>query len=525
MRYLLLLLLSIFSVFSFACSGDEPTLAKEGGACELSKDCEDGLACRASVCVKSTVAPTDVGMNDTDMGMDMKKDPPVMDEEYAVSYLLEKDQKRNLFVYDTKTKMHTQVNPDNVPCASGCWLTDDKKMMLFLDRNGPNFNIKSLPVVDSKATGTPKTVQSAIRNVNVLGNVIFYTKKEGLNTKAFFMALADSVEKEVGVINKEGGTVGGAFIDPLANKAAIFRPTLNTLEISFGELGTQLPKIYTIDSSNYQTNSGSYYGGNVPTAMSQDGKVMAIYVNSAPLNYKACESDSECTEGPGQICGWKKRCTARENAVLFFDVDKLENLGSACSADDVCGPIHTCDIPSPKQVDKAVCVPRHVKLGLPAKLTQSKPPKAGCELTAGNPDFYYTAVQAPHFGANNKLYLVAERDCGELDTPDSGIISLSPTSTEIEVVFGLDKTGYIGDNCWDPVENKIDTKKCHPYITSALLSPAGNDIVFIGTNPNTTDFEKADDFLDIWRVKRDGTKKEWIGNHSELEVAKSIHVH
>lgn len=519
------LILSLFSISVLACSSDEePKLSKEGEACTISSDCETGLVCRTQVCVGTV--KTDVGTTDMGGGDDTgKPNNNVVAEDYVLSYIMEISNKRSLFAYDTKTKKETQVSPDNVNCALGCFLSKDLKTFLFSTQNGPAFDLNTLPVTDLVASGTPKTLKTSVRRAELIENTATYVREEGGTTTAYYINLADGVEKPIGIVGTFVGTEGDWYLAPQSKKAVLFRPSLQTMDVAVGAFDETLEVKYTINSENYQQVSGSYFGGNIPTDITNDGKIMAVLTQSAPLNYNACENDSQCTQGPGQICGFKKRCAAIEIAVHFFDLDKLDNLGAACSADDTCGPIHTCDIPAPGQVDKAVCKPRQVKLGLPGEQTQGNPAKPGCELSAGNKDYYYTKGRSIYFGPDNKLYLAAERDCGDQNVPDSGVISLSPTNNEVKVAFGSEAGGFNPDNCYDNVENRVDVTKCTPYISSALISPAGNDVIFLGTNPNVVESGLAKKNIDVWRVKRDGSGKEWLGNHGELDVVKSIRIH
>lgn len=517
------LILSLFSISVLACSSDEePTLSKEGGVCAISSDCESGLACREKVCVGTV--KTDVG--DSDMSDDMAQtNNGVEQEDYILSYIMEISNSRGLFAYDTKTKTETKVSPDDVSCALGCFLSKDLKTLLFATQNGPAFDLKTLPVTDLVASGTATTLKTSVRRADLQGNTVTYVREEGGTTTAYYLDLADGVEKTIGTIGTAAGTEGDWFLAPETDTAVLFLPSLQTMDIAVGTLGEPLEVKYTINSENYQEVSGSYFGGNIPTDITNDGKIMAVLTQSAPLDYNACDNDSQCTQGPGQICGFKNRCAAIELAVHFFDLEKLDNLGAACSADDTCGPIHTCDIPAADQIDKAVCKPRQIKLGLPGQQTQGNPAKSGCELSAGNKEYYYTTGRSIHFGPDNNLYLAAERDCGEQNVPDSGVIKLSPTKNEAVTSFGSEAGGFNPDDCYNTTENRVDVTNCSPYISNALISPGGNDIIFMGTNPNVVEFGLAKKNIDLWRVKRDGSGKEWIGNHSELDVVKNIRIH
>ena len=519
-------ILSFLTFFSLGCSSDEgPTLSKEGGACKISSDCAAGLACRSRICVGTTPIPDGGYM---DMGTDDdggQSNNGVQDEDYVLSYIMEISRERGLYAYDTATKKEVKVNPDEVSCALGCWLSKDTKTFLFVTQNGPAFDLKTLAVTDFVASGTPVTLMSSVRRVEMRDDVVTYIRVDGGATNAYYIDLKDGVEKLLGSIGSAQTTEGDWYISPRSSMAVLFNPSLQKLDISIGAFGETLEKKYTINSENYQEVSGSYFGGNIPTDMTDDGKIMAVLTQSAPLNYNACDNDSQCTQGPGQVCGFKNRCAAIELAVHFFDLTKLDNLGAACSADDTCGPIHTCDIPDAGQIDKAVCQPRQIKLGLPGQQTQGNPAKTGCELSNGNKDYYYTLGRSIHFGPDKKLYMAAERDCGDQNVPDSGVLKLSPTSSEIEVTYGATGNGFNPDDCFDADENRVDVKDCNPYISNALISPGGNDIVFLGTNPNVVEFGLAKKNIDIWRVKKNGQGKEWLGNHSELDVVKDIRIH
>ena len=94
-----------------------------------------------------------------------------------------------------------------------------------------------------------------------------------------------------------------------------------------------------------------------------------------------------------------------------------------------------------------------------------------------------------------------------------------------EVVYGNPGDNFSEANCYDSVEQQIDVENCIIFIEKAILSPKGNELAFIGTNPNVTDPSLAESNLDVWKVRRDGADHEWIGANGESYVAKTLAVH
>lgn len=512
---------------SAGCSKPDDPKAKEGEACTVDADCESGLACRNDVCVARTV--TDGGMDAGGDGMTEEGDMtigPVEDEDYFISYILQDaEDNTTLWVYNTASGEHTQVSPDGTDCRLGCWLSDDLSTLITAQSNAAQFDILTTPLDTTFATsGNTMTIAQSVRRIEVHGNTVTYVKEDGGVNNAYYQNLGGGGETLVGAIGQANATEGDWYVASESNTGVLYNATLQTLEVKIGELGSELEELtYTLNSENYQETSGSYFGGSIPTAFSDDGKLMAMVTQKAPLDYNLCENASECL-GPGQRCGRFGRCAAIEVAVHFFDLDNLDNLGEPCSADEACGPVHTCDIPAEDAVDQAVCIPRRVVLGLPGQQMQNG--QTGCAITDGNEDYYYTDIRAPiSFGADGNLYLTGARACGDFNIEDTDILRLSPESSDFQVVWGNEGVNFSPDDCYDPVEEKVDVTNCTVWIERAIVSPGGNELAFIGTNPNVVEPALAETNVDMWTVKRNGEDHAWVGKHGELSVVKDIRVH
>lgn len=514
--------------FAFACSDDAPQKAKVGEACNIDPDCQDGLLCRGSICVEPAQTNNDVGTNNDVDVPDMEV--PIENEEFYISYLIQDllDNTRSLRVLDTQTGTKTRVSPDGYNCFNGCWVTDDLTRFYALNTNADKpgtFDVVEFPVMNLKATGEGNVIITAVRGVRVVGNTLTYIREENEINSAYYW---DGAERPVGPLGGAQATQGDWQISSDAELAVTYRATLQTMDVLVGELGAIIDtpdKIYTINAENYQEVAGSYFGGNVPTAISKDGKRLAMITASAPLDTNACTDASQCT-GPGERCGRFGRCASIKVAVHMFDLENSDNLGKPCSGNAACGPIHVCDIPSDTQLDLAVCIPRPVVLGLPGQQTQGNPARPGCELTQGNDDLFYTGARSPiSFGPDGNVYVVADRDCNDFNIPAAGVLRISPTTGQIDMVYGNKTENYDVNLCYDPIENTPSVEQCVTYIDSVHLSPNGNKIAFLATNPYVVDYELAKSTLDIWVANRDGSNFKWLGNHGELEAVRAIRTH
>jgi hypothetical protein len=519
-----------------ACSDDkvEPKLKVEGDECQVDSECQSGLLCRDLVCIASTTVDCgDMCVDSPDATNNVANNNVIVDEDYFISYLLKDsiDSTVSLKLYDTKTLETVTVNPPDVDCLRGCWLNESLTKFYSLATNVVTPGTFDLLVfaldADKKASGTSTIVAQGVRGVELINDGFIYVRATGTENIAYYLD-ATGTEIEIGVIGGVSTTEGDAFVSPVAQTAIVYNATLQTLDVSVTPLGTPVTaadKIYTLNSENYQEVSGSYFGGNVPSAISKDGKYLAILTTKAPLDTNACTDASQCT-GVGERCGRFGRCSSIQLAVHFIDLTKTDNLGEPCSGDDACGPIHICDIPSDTQLDKAVCAPRRVLLGLPGQQQQGNPPRSGCDLTAGSDDLFYTDVRSPlSFAADGSLYFVASRNCGELNMPDADILRLTPTSSTHEVVFGNDGKNFDDAKCYNAAEQKPDDQNCILYTDSAVLSPGGNQLAFTATNPLVIEPSLADSTLDIWRVDRDGQNRSWLGGNTELRSASALRVH
>ena len=508
-----------------ACSKeDEPTLKNEGESCSLDKDCADGLACRDAVCVIAAVSDMGTGDGGGDASPNNDNNTPVEDEDYIISYVIRDFSSTDtVWVYDANRGTHTQVTPEGEECQLGCWITDDLSTYVDARANGPNFDVWAGDIGGDWTVSNREIIAANVRRIEVVGNAITFVREEAGDNKAYYQPIGGS-ERLVGSIGSVTSTEGDWHLEPEQNLAVVYNATLQTMDVKIGDLDQEVTQLtYTIDSSNYQETSGSYFGGSIPTAFSRDGSVMALVTQKAPNDYNLCANESECT-GVGQRCGRFGRCSVIEVAVHFFDLDNLGTLNQPCSADDSCGGIHTCDIPAETAVDQAVCIPRRVVLGLPGQQMQNG--ETGCALTSGNDDLFYTDVRAPiSFGPDGDLYLTAARACDELDIEHTAILRVTPNNGNYAVVYGNDGKDFSPDDCYDPVEEDVDVTNCTVWIQRALVSPQGNELVFVGTNPNVIEPGLAQSNVDVWTVKRDGSDHNWVGEHEELDVVRSIRVH
>lgn len=531
---------ALASTLLLGCSDDEkPAGAAEGGACTIDSDCQSGLLCRGQVCITSTVNPdggnnannnngSDAGTNN---GGTNNNGVVITDEDYYISYRLEDSFSAGeveLRIFDTESEEDTKLNPDGLDCARGCWISSDLSKFVWVTTNtatAGTFDVHSASVTNLVVGSEDETIATAVRKIRVVQNVVTYVKEEGLSEVAYLKPLDGSPEVLVGTVGSTMATGGSWFVDPSNDVGVLYTADLQTMDIHVGPLGTAIDPglfIYKIDSSNYQAVSGSYFGGDVASAISGDGKVLALLTQKAPMDYNACSDVSQCT-GPGQRCGRFDRCSAIEIVVHFVDLENTDKLGTTCGGDSDCGPIQMCDIPSNTQLDQAKCVPRRVVLGLPGEQQQGTPQRRGCELTDGNDAYHYTQVRSPlSFAPDGALYAVAARDCGDLNIQDTDLLRIEPATGEIEVAWGNPNDEDFSDaRCYDEVEGKIDVTDCIVHVQNAILSPGGNDVAMLATNPNVVDPGLAGSSLDLWRVRRDGQNHEWLGKFRPDEGSQS----
>ena len=556
-----LLALGALLLLAAACSKepDEPEpLGKEGEACQVAKDCVEGLTCRELVCTALNVMDMDRedGLADADMGAEMgpaDQDTMVEAEEYVISFLRKvntgADKGRSfLYTVNTADGEVSRVSDDPSLCSSSCWLSEDLSTFVYTVQVAglsTTFDVYTVSVdQDLKVNGSGTVFVAGAESVLFTGDAVTYMKLEGNARTAYAKSLGATQPIVLGNLElRETQTQDSWALNQSAERSVIFSPTLQTLSVRLGKPGTSINgsnEIYLIDASNYQMTSGAYFGTSIPSAISPDGRYLAV-LTDAPNNYNSCTSNAECDAQAGQHCGEKGVCTVRELTVRFFDLENLSELpnsadagqdGKNCDTDSQCSAAHECYIPANTQLDEARCVPRRVTLGMQGQLKQPRivdPPaqqKLGCELTAAREVARYTSASSRlTFGPDNALYLTAERDCGEGNMPDSDVLRIEAEGGDVSVVTGNARERFDDARCYDDNEGKIDTSDCVIYIEQAALSPLGRELALLATHPGTTTPEQADSKLDVWTVRRDGSHREWIGEGTIFDEGRRLMTH
>lgn len=547
------------SLFTLSACQEEPEptpLAKEGEACQVAAECESGLTCRADVCTPLKVTE-DMGPG-SEMGtgtdMDVVPDMPasVESEEYVISFLRKINtgsEKNNTYLYAVNTKSEEVVRVSDDPnlCRYNCWLSDDLETFVYIQPKAAEtttFDVFATSVnADLTVDGSGTVIVPDAERVLFNGDAVSFMRGDETSKTAYYLKLGTTMEVPLAQLDQRAGDTQDSWAFDLATqRSVVFSPTLQKLSVRVKNIGgaiTEENEVYTIDGSNYQMTSGAYFGTNIPSAISPDGRYLAV-LTDAPNDYNICSTNAECDEMEGQHCGERGICTVRELTVRTFDLESLAELpngseqsGTQCNKDADCSTAHECYIPAPTQLDKARCIPRRVTLGLQGQLQQPRVgtvKKRGCEITVARDISRYTNINAPMtFGPDNMLYVAASRDCpamvGERNMPDSDIIKINPEGGEISVVTGSAKQDFSADRCYDLTNNKVDITDCVVYIAQAVLSPLGNELALIATQPETQDASLAATKLDVWTVLKDGSEREWLGDGSIFDEARRVTTH
>ena len=555
-----------------ACSDDPPPApppakAALGEACAVTKDCQEGLICRSMVCATrpdagdmGTDMATDPDAAMTDMQPKVDMAPPVDNETYFISYVMKDDAAggaRLPFVVDTRTGATTQITDRAELCAQGCWITEDLSTFVYKQNGiGGKENIWTQPIgTDFKLSGSPLELLTNISDFYFRDSTLTYARENVDKKDVFYLpatAKDSSGEVKIHEIATTGSNSGLWYLDTKANKAVVFFPSNTTLDVRVAELGKEVTaqdSVYVFDAANFDAVSYSYRGQPLPTAFSPDGRHMAVAMN-APNHYELCQGAGTCDVSKGRKCGLghpkangSPVCTAQEITVYLFDLQNLQELrngsnpGKKCARDSDCSSAHQCYIPDLKAADLSVCAPRQVVMGLP---TTPKQPvddadaKSGCELLpvegVEGVMRYTDYGRSLEFGQDGALYTTATRECAKLpgeaniDVTDVLRIPVTQLGTP-SVITGNVKSDYSSLNCYNSQTKMVEAATCPIYIEEALLSPEGTELVMRATNPQADDPDKANTLLDVWTVKRDGSRRTWLGKNTKGDEVVQLSVH
>ena len=557
---LLVLLVAAALAFASCSGGDTPKKAKQGESCELTKDCKKGLLCRDKICVDKKMG-ADAGNVDGESGDGSSTDTdggsePVEREDYFVSYI-ERDaltDKGTLKVFSTKDGSHTDVSSRN--CTNNCWLSTDMKYFVYTERAGMGKSDIMVAEVGSnlKSKGNAEALLTEVEDVSFHGNYVSYVKTGSASRTARYMKLSEIKKDKETDRNYE--TIGNVedvsddwHVDPENDVGVLYKVgnSSQSMEISAGKASDRKGDgTFTLGGPNFQKESGSYFGGSVPSAISRDGRLVAFATTGAPNDYALCNGDpwkaSACKQkGKYYKCGTEDRCVRLEVAVHFIDLKNADKLGEKCRTEEACGPYQECYIPSNQQLDTAKCIPGRVVLGVPLTPKQGEGDgKLGCQIVAEDDSIDFTSIHGPlSFDKDHNLYAVGIRErfyqgggnssCpGDYDTHTGQVVKIDPEKRTYDILEGLtpDKEFDPGA-CWNSAEKKLSIDGCGVYVDKARVSPEGNEIVFAGTNPNTDTVGDANRYVGLWHMLRDVSDRWFTGdkNTSATEIVRAIWVH
>lgn len=539
------------AVATTGCSNDSDDSQKsgQGEECSLNKDCKTGLVCREDVC-KGGGGGADAGIDGgaTDGGTNPDTGPEPEQEDYFISYEIE-DQTNpelagQLWVYSTGEDDHQQVSPDGLSCTSNCWLTRDMEHFVYTEAAGGGlFDVQVVETNGEFPVERPgTTILEDVRDVGVRGNQVTYLQPGDSGGTAFVREIPDGQPQNVGDI----GSKGDWFVDVATDTGMLYSVGQSTasMSASFGSATSrESDKTVELGGRNFQRESGSYFGGQILSTVSPDGRVAAFVASAegAPNNYSYCTrqeqqdawSSEQCDGDRYFKCGTENRCTRLEVTVHTVDMENRSELGQSCQNSQQCGPYHECYVPSPQRQNEARCIPGRTVLGVPRTNQGPERETSGCKIVAEDDSIDFNGVSGPlSFDQQNNLYVVGTRDRSclqeDYDTDVSQIVRIDPRERDYEILEGYGvQDGYRAGDCWSQQEDDIDIEDCRVYVGSAITSPQGNELAYTATNPLTMSARQADSATFVWHMLRDGSERWYTGDKEDRATreVKSVRVH
>lgn len=512
-------------------------------ACETKEECPEGFSCSdEGICVDSALLNEEEGP------------PPIEEEEYQVSFMsvrpgigaeLPPEAKVQLVSVPEGTvqDLLTEEVELEFQCATArtCSVTPDQKFFVAI-REGEEpgeYDIYSaaFDADTAEVVGTPEKILSKVINPRLRGNGVIFDRVEQETYVAYYREFGSTEDVQVATLAHISSSPTQFWdADPVSGRAIVFVPTLDAIDIRIGTISggvTTNNHIINFGRNNFPGDAGSFYVSQHPVGFSPDGRFVAIKMEG-PNAHGACQLNSDC-QGTSQICGTENRCVALETTLHIIDMDHFLTLEDPCNSHEMCGPVHRCDSPA-ANLEDGRCMPQRAVIGVPHFPAQGDPVMAGCVATREDGSYSYTDLNGPFtYGPDGRFYAVGRRDCikgrstgddTEANIARSSILAIDPETAEVEEIFGnIAGDDFDDARCYNEATRETVTEDCVIDILSAQLSPEGNDLVFLGTNPSVTTPQLASQIYDIWRVRRDGEDHQWVGKNSTLFRANGFVVH
>ena len=296
---------------------------------------------------------------------------------------------------------------------------------------------------------------------------------------------------------------GGIAIGERGEVLLLYRYDLSTLAVFSVDLDSGEELLLT--RYGVPLAGGSYFTGENPIAVTQDGNTAIVLIRGLALYDTTCQNNVDCAAIPDSSCHFYTNdagvisatglCGANHTTLQSFGLDTNDLLGE-CDSDDDCDPRHRCSIEPTTMIygnPEKICVPKQLYIS----------PRGGDRCTLIQENQFADILIKLRMTQDDQVVFLGRNDCGALNISHDSLVSVDASldPTTFELIEGDYQHDYGAQFCYNESEDRWDFPSCAIQIEDFELLPGGGGVI-LGSGYTSNDIKGRE----VWGYDDEGNK-------------------